>query len=156
MDGLSNQPYTPDLRGFIEYLDKEHPEEIIRISKEVDPKFGVTGILARLEKDGHFQAVIFENVKGSDMPLVANMHGDFSRLRYAIGMEEGDEKTFLREYAALEANPIPPVEATEAPVQEVFMVTPVDVNGKLISLLFYHSRLPRIWTRFIHPWSLGR
>ena len=81
MDTLSNQPYTPDLRGFIEYLDKEHPEEIIRISKEVDPKFGVTGILDRLEKDGHFQAVIFENVKGSDIPLVANMHGNFARFR---------------------------------------------------------------------------
>ena len=102
MDTLSNQPYTPDLRGFIEYLDKEHPEEIIRISKEVDPKFGVTGILDRLEKDGHFQAVIFENVKGSDIPLVANMHGNFARLRYAIGMEEGDEKSFLKAYAALE------------------------------------------------------
>ena len=66
MDGISNQPYTPDLRGFIEYLDKEHPEEIIRITKEVDPKYGVSGILHRLEKEGHFKAVIFENVKGSE------------------------------------------------------------------------------------------
>ena len=109
MDGLSNQFYTPDLRGFIEYLDKEHPEEIIRITKEVDPKFGVTGILHRLEKEGHFKAVIFENVKGSNIPLVANIHGSFNRLKYAIGMEEGTEKEFLRAYGALEANPIEPI-----------------------------------------------
>ena len=63
MDNRSNQPYTPDLRGFIEYLDTVHPDQIIRISKEVAPKFGVTGILDQLEKDGHFEAVIFENVK---------------------------------------------------------------------------------------------
>ena len=81
MEGISNQPYTPDLRGFIEYLDKEHPEEIIRISKEVDPKYGVSGILHRLEKEGTFKAVIFENVKGSDVPLVANIHGSFNRLK---------------------------------------------------------------------------
>ena len=119
MDGLSNQPYTPDLRGYIEFLEKEHPEEIIRITKEVDPKFGVTGILDKLEKDGHFEAVIFENVKGSDVPLVANMHGSFGRLKYAIGMEEGVEKAFLRNYAALEANPIAPVKVDKAPVQEI-------------------------------------
>ena len=64
-DSPSNSPYTPDLRGFIEYLETEHPEQIVRISKEVDPKFGVSGILERLERDGRFPLVIFENVKGS-------------------------------------------------------------------------------------------
>ena len=33
----SNSPYTPDLRGFIEFLEKEHPEQVVRISREVDP-----------------------------------------------------------------------------------------------------------------------
>ena len=60
----SNSPYTPDLRGFVEYLEKEHPEQVVRISREVDPKFGVSGILERLERDGKFPLVIFENVKG--------------------------------------------------------------------------------------------
>ena len=50
----SNSPYTPDLRGFVEYLEKEHPEQVVRISREVDPKFGVSGILERLERDGKF------------------------------------------------------------------------------------------------------
>ena len=35
----SNSPYTPDLRGFIAFLEKEHPEQVVRISREVDPKF---------------------------------------------------------------------------------------------------------------------
>ena len=73
----SNSPYTPDLRGFIAFLEKEHPEQVVRISREVDPKFGVSGILERLERDGKFPLVIFENVKGSKIPLVANMHASF-------------------------------------------------------------------------------
>ena len=39
MNRLSNSPYTPDLRGFIAYLEAEHPEQVIRVSKQVDPKF---------------------------------------------------------------------------------------------------------------------
>src|SRR5512144_2903326 len=62
---LSNSPYPPDLRGFIAFLEAEHPQHVVRISKEVDPKFGVSGILERLERDGRFPLVIFEKVKGS-------------------------------------------------------------------------------------------
>ena len=138
MEGISNQPYTPDLRGFIEYLDKEHPEEIIRISKEVDPKYGVSGILHRLEKEGTFKAVIFENVKGSDVPLVANMHGSFNRLKYAIGMEEGTEKEFLRAYGALEANPIEPVIVEDAQVHQV-VKTGDDINVEELPICTYHE-----------------
>src|SRR6478609_12130548 len=94
----SNSPYTPDLRGFIEYLENEHPEHVVRISREVDPRFGVSGILERLERDGRFPMVIFENVKGSKIPLVANMHASFERLR--LGMEKGGEKEFAKECAA--------------------------------------------------------
>ena len=64
----------------------------LRITKEVDPKFGVSGILERLERDGRFPMVIFENVKGSKFPLVANMHASFERLRLALGMEQGGVK----------------------------------------------------------------
>lgn len=138
MDGLSNQPYTPDLRGFIEYLEKEHPEEIFRITKEVDPKFGVSGILHRLEKEGHFKAVIFENVKGSKIPLVANMHANFPRLRYALGMEEGDEKAFLKEYAAREDHPIEPVMVADGPVQEV-VKTGDEIDVEEFPICTYHE-----------------
>jgi 2,5-furandicarboxylate decarboxylase 1 len=64
MPTLSHSQYTPDLRGFIEFLEAEHPEHVLRIYKEVDPRFGVSGIIERLERDGHFPLVIFENVKG--------------------------------------------------------------------------------------------
>jgi UbiD family decarboxylase len=106
MNRLSNSPYTPDLRGFIAYLEAEHPKQVIRVSKQVDPKFGVSGILERLERDGRFPLVIFDNVKGSKIPLVANMHASFERLRLGLGMERGGVKEFVAECAARHANPI--------------------------------------------------
>lgn len=131
--------YTPDLRGFIAYLEAEHPEHVIRITKEVDPKFGVSGILHRLEKDERFPLVIFENVMGSKIPLVANMHADFERLRLALGMEDGGIKDFLKECAARENAPIPPVTVESGPVQEV-VTTGDEVDVEDLPVCTYHEQ----------------
>jgi 2,5-furandicarboxylate decarboxylase 1 len=139
MRSLSNSPYTPDLRGFLAYLEAEHPEHIVRISKQVDPKFGVSGILERLERDNRFPVVIFENVKGSSIPLVANMHADFERLRLALGMEHGGVKEFVRECAARQANPIDPVMVATGPVHEVVQ-TGDAVNVEELPICTYHEK----------------
>ena len=139
MTARSNARYAPDLHGFIEFLEAEHPEEVIRIKKEVDPKFGVSGILHRLEKDERFPLVIFENVKGSTIPLVANMHAGFERLRLALGMEQGGVKEFLKECAAREAHPIDPVIVDSGPVQEVVQLgNEVDVEE--LPICTYHEK----------------
>jgi 2,5-furandicarboxylate decarboxylase 1 len=139
MSTLFNSPYTPDLRGFIEFLEKEHPEHIVRISKEVDPKFGVSGILERLERDGKFPLVIFENVRGSKIPLVANMHASFERLRLALGMEQGGVKEFVKECAARQAHPIDPVMQENAPVQEIVR-TGAEVDVEQLPICTYHEK----------------
>ena len=140
MPDSTRNAYAPDLHGFIEYLEAEHPEEIVRVTKEVDPKYGVSGILHRLEKDEQFPLVIFDNVKGSNIPLVANMHAKFERLRYGIGMEDGTIKEFLAECAKREANPIKPV-AYEgpAPVQEV-VTTGDEVDVRELPVCTYHEK----------------
>lgn len=138
-DNASNA-YSPDLHGFIAYLEAEHPEEIVRITKEVDPRFGVSGILHRLEEDEQFPLVIFENVKGSSIPLVANMHAKFERLRYGIGMEEGGIKEFLVECSKREADPIKPIKHQgEAPVQELVMIGE-EVDIRELPICTYHEK----------------
>ncbi len=135
---IANRPGGTDLRGFLAHLESEHPEQVLRISREVDPDFGVSGILHRLERDGHRRAVIFENVRGSRLPLVSNMHADFARLRLALGMEEGDEKAFLAEYAAREAAPVAPVTVGDAPVHGV-VKTGDDVDLGEFPICTYHE-----------------
>lgn len=139
MSARSNSPYAPDLHGFIDFLEAEHPEHIVRITKEVDPKFGVAGILERLEKDGRDPLVIFENVKGSDIPLVANMHASFERLRLALGMEHGGIREFLAECSAREANPIAPEIVETGPVHEVVQLGD-DIDVEALPICTYHEK----------------
>jgi 2,5-furandicarboxylate decarboxylase 1 len=139
MSRLSNSRYTADLRGFIEFLEAEHPEHVIRISKEVDPRFGISGILERLERDGRFPLVIFENVKGSKIPLVANMHASFERLRLALGMEQGGVREFVAECATRQAHPIDPVDVTSAPVQQV-VHSGAEVDVEELPICTYHEK----------------
>jgi 2,5-furandicarboxylate decarboxylase 1 len=139
MTRLSNSPYTPDLRGFIQYLEAEHPEHVIRITKEVDPRFGVSGILERLERDGKSPLVIFENVRGSKIPLVANMHASFERLRLGLGMEQGGVREFVKECAARQAHPIDPVMVEDAPVHEVVRIGK-EVDVEELPICTYHEK----------------
>lgn len=138
MSGISNSAYAPDLHGFIEFLDAEHPDLIVRITKEVDPKFEVSGIVERLEKDGRFPLVIFENVRGSKIPLVANMHASFERLRLALGMTEGGIKEFVAECAARQDHPIEPTIVASGPVQEIVTLGD-DVDVGEMPICTYHE-----------------
>lgn len=74
-------PYN-DLRDFINTLEKRG--ELVRIRTEVDANLEITEILDRLLLKGG-PAVIFENVKGHKIPLVANLYGTVGRV--ALGLE---------------------------------------------------------------------
>ena len=94
-----------DLRDFITQLEKKG--ELKRVSVEVDPYLEVTEICDRtLKREG--PAILFENPKGSDIPLLANLFG--TPRRVAMGMGE-DSVTALREIGKLLAylkEPDPP------------------------------------------------
>lgn len=70
-----------DLRDFITFLEKQNL--LVRISAEVDPKLEITEILNRILAENG-PAVIFENVKGSKIPVVANLFGTAERIAMAL------------------------------------------------------------------------
>ncbi|HVB11821.1 MAG TPA: hypothetical protein VNE86_01710, partial [Nitrososphaerales archaeon] len=92
--------------------------ELAEIEREVDPKFEMSGFVARLEKDGLFPAVLFKKVKGSDFPVVSNMHSSFGRMAIAL---DSNEKDLGRTYRSRESNPIPPVSVKGGKVKEVII-----------------------------------
>lgn len=123
----------------IAFLEANYPDEVIRVTREVDPIFEVTGILAKLEKLKQFPCVIFENVKGSRIPLVTNMHASFPRLAMAIGLpRDASPRDFILEYGKREANPIPPVMAESGPCHDV-VLTGDDVDVTILPILKYHE-----------------
>src|SRR5215471_18733254 len=70
-----------DLRAWIALLDREG--ELVRISAEVDPDLEITEINDRVVKSGG-PALLFENVKGSRLPLLINQFGTERRMALAF------------------------------------------------------------------------
>ncbi len=94
-----------DLRDFIAQL--ESLGKLKRIQIEVDPCLEITEICDRTLK-AQGPALLFENVKGSDVPVLANLFGTPERV--ALGMGEDDVEA-LREVGKLLAflkEPDPP------------------------------------------------
>src|ERR671919_3018709 len=97
-----------DLRSFLSDLEADEPDQVVRVKREVDPHFEVTGVLAKLEQERKFPVVIFEKVKGSPLPVVTNVHADARRLFRSIGLPNATLPEFIQEYSAREDNPKPP------------------------------------------------
>ena len=94
-----------DLRDFIAQLEKMG--ELKRVAVEVDPRLEMTEIADRVLRAGG-PALLFENPKGHDMPVLANLFGTVKRV--ALGMGE-DDPSRLREVGKLLAylkEPEPP------------------------------------------------
>src|SRR5204862_3759856 len=70
-----------DLREWIALLEREG--ELVRIATEVDPELEITEINDRVVKRGG-PALLFENVKGSDRPLLINQFGTERRMAMAF------------------------------------------------------------------------
>jgi 4-hydroxy-3-polyprenylbenzoate decarboxylase len=70
-----------DLRAWMKLLEREG--ELARVGAEVDPELEITEITDRTVKAGG-PALLFENVKGSDRPLLINQFGTERRMCMAF------------------------------------------------------------------------
>ena len=121
-----------DLRTFIDSAEKKLPGDVRRVKREVNPEFELCGILRELQNHGELPIVIFEKVKGSDIPLVVNLIADDPKLALAL---EVTERELLSTYIKREANPIPPKQVKDGPVRErVYTGQDVDLFGLPMTL----------------------
>lgn len=73
-----------DLNDFVKALEKQG--ELKRISQEVDPVLEITEITDRVTK-ALGPALLFEKVKGSQIPLLINTFGTEKRMAMALGVD---------------------------------------------------------------------
>ncbi len=78
-----------DMRVFLESYEKAHPEDVIRIKKQVNTAWECTAIARHFESLNKFPLIIFENLitangEQSKFQTVINMLGDRRKLAYAI------------------------------------------------------------------------
>jgi 4-hydroxy-3-polyprenylbenzoate decarboxylase len=77
-----------DLREWIALLERKG--ELARVSAEVDPELEITEIVDRTVKAGG-PALLFENPRGSEHPLLINQFGTERRMCLAFGVERLDD-----------------------------------------------------------------
>ncbi len=120
-----------DLRDFIKQLEQRG--ELKRIAIEIDPKLELTEVCDRTLRAGG-PALLFENPKGHDIPVLGNLFG--TPLRVALGMGQ-ESVNALREVGRLLAylkEPEPPKGMKDAwkslPVfKKVLDMAPKTVRG---------------------------
>ncbi|WP_036180446.1 4-hydroxy-3-polyprenylbenzoate decarboxylase [Marinomonas sp. MED121] len=94
-----------DLRDFISVLEEQG--ELIRVTAEVDPYLEMTEISDRtLRSEG--PALLFENPKGHDMPVLANLFGTPKRVAMGMGKESVSALREIGELLAFLKEPEPP------------------------------------------------
>tara|TARA_B100001540_G_scaffold315905_1_gene344355 strand:+ start:2933 stop:4414 length:1482 start_codon:yes stop_codon:yes gene_type:complete len=94
-----------DLRDFIAALEKRG--ELIRVDAEVDPHLEMTEIADRTLRAGG-PALLFENPKGSDIPVLANLFGTAKRVAMGMGQEDTGSLREIGELLAYLRQPDPP------------------------------------------------
>lgn len=77
-----------DIQHFMRFL--EDKGELVRIKAEVDADLEITEITDRVSKN-FGKALLFENVKGSDYPVLINSMGSDERMSWALGVEKLDD-----------------------------------------------------------------
>ena len=78
----------PDLQSFMRLLEERG--ELVRVSAPVSRELEITEIADRMVKKGG-PAVLFENVKGSDFPLVIGLMNTRERTGLSLGVKDLDD-----------------------------------------------------------------
>ena len=94
-----------DLRDFIQQLEKQG--ELKRIKAEVDPYLEMTVICDRVLKQGG-PALLFENPKGSNIAVLANLFGTPRRVAMGMGAKDVSQLRGIGELLAYLKEPEPP------------------------------------------------
>lgn len=94
-----------DLREFIDFLEQRG--ELKRITAEVDPNLEMTEICDRTLRAGG-PALLFENPKGFDIPVLGNLFGTPERVAMGMGQESLSAMREVGELLAFLKEPEPP------------------------------------------------
>jgi len=139
-----------ELRDFIKLIERDHPNELLRVREEIDPaKFEATAILANLEAKGLNPMVLFERPinqlgKVSPFPLLTNIYSSRTRDALAFGMRADQNRLELSlEYSRREQRRISPVRVARdiAPVKQV-VKTGTDVDLRELPIVRHHHMDP--------------
>jgi 4-hydroxy-3-polyprenylbenzoate decarboxylase len=118
-----------DLREFIAFLEQRG--ELIRIKAEVDPNLEMTEICDRTLRAGG-PALLFENPKGYNTPVLANLFGTEKRVALGMGAEEVSALREIGEILAYLRQPDPPKGLRDAWSKAPVLKQVLNMSPKLV------------------------
>ena len=121
-----------DLRSFLAELADRGL--LVRVARDVDPATEAARLMADAERRG--VAVLFERVRGSELPLVYNLAGSRAALGLALGVEP---REVVRRFREALARRVEPVRIDDAPVQEV-VATGDDADLRTLPLVVHSEK----------------
>jgi len=136
-----------DLRTFLDDCRREIPNEVIHVTKEVDPAhYDVTAIIKHLGAHKKFPIIIFDKPKNlngrvGDIKLTMNCEISQRKAQIALGLpKEASRPQMAETCLEMEEHRIPPiiVDKKTAPVKENVMVGK-DVDLYHIPIMRHHE-----------------
>ena len=105
-----NNPQS--LRGFLDMVERDYPDELLRIREPVRTHLDITSLIFELERAGRSPVVIYENVEGHTMPVVSNIAGNRKLLAACLNVPQAELPSAFRErcqkYIPCELDDSPP------------------------------------------------
>ena len=108
-----------DLRSFIAELEKRG--QLQKIAEPVDPRYELAATLTKYDTG---PAVLFENTKGHDMPVVAGIFSQRNMMACALGTSE---RYLVRTMIDASQRPLPTKMVQTGPAKEVAIKQGIDV-----------------------------
>lgn len=122
-----------ELRDYLKEL--ETSGNVIRVSEELSTKFEIPAAIKYIAEQQN-RAILFDKVKGYDVPVVGNIYASPGQLSLAFGVEEGklDET-----YISRAQNLIKPRIISSCPAQDVVIEKDIDIL-KTIPVLTHNEK----------------
>ncbi|MBI4317976.1 MAG: UbiD family decarboxylase [Chloroflexi bacterium] len=115
-----------DFRSFIKLIEETDPSVIKRFKEEVKPEYEITALMMEYEKMHYYPLLVFENVKGYDIPVMTNVIGTRKRIAASLGIGASE---LVDVYSHRSKTRPEPKLLSEAPLQEnVYIGDQVDLK----------------------------
>jgi UbiD family decarboxylase len=123
-----------DLRSFVAAYERAHPGEVVRVAEPVSIEHDVMALVLEYERRRRWPILLFEQVAGHDIPIVANAVASRRALAFALGVPE---RELAAEYARRIKERVKPVVVPDPPFhRRVLRGADVDLARLPIPLYF--------------------
>lgn len=123
-----------DLRSFVAEVRNLGADYFATVSRQVDPIYEPCVIQQKLAAENRFPVLRFDQVNGSEHPLVTNLFGSYELLGLALGVDPNRPKgEILKTFRERVEIPIPVKEVSkeEAPIKQIIIPQDEVDLGKL-------------------------